>query len=335
MSSTTARTKVALVDLDGQPVPDWVPKKLQDAGLDLTIRQCNTREEIAKHAADAEIIWLFGGHRVLHGGTLDVLPKCRGIVRTGSGTDNIPVEEATKRGIPVSNTPAVMADAVADHVVTLLLSVVRKFPKLDRLMREGVFDQHLGKPLNTIQGKTFGLVGFGHIARQVQHKLRGFDMQWLVYDPHISAEAITSLGARPASLDEVFSESDFVSLHTPLLPSTRKLIGEPQFRRMKRTAVFINAARGPVVDEAALIRALQEGWIAGAGLDCFEEEPPSRDNPLLKMENVVLTPHSASQTAAGFEPRWHASVDSVIALANHRWPASCVNRDVKPKQPLT
>jgi D-3-phosphoglycerate dehydrogenase len=99
--------------------------------------------------------------------------------------------------------------------------------------------------------------------------------------------------------------------------------------------VLINAARGPVVDEAALIRALQEGWIAGAGLDCFEEEPPARDNPLLKMENVVLTPHSASQTAAGFEPRWHASVDSVLALAEYRWPASCVNREVKPARPLT
>lgn len=318
--------KVALVDLDGHQCPEWVVEQLAQAGVELMVRQCNTKEELAAHAVDAEIVWLFGGSRVLHGGTLEMLPKCRAIVRTGSGTDNVPVDEATRRGIAVSNTPAVMADAVADHTITLLLSVVRKFPLLDRLLRAGVFDQRLGRPLNTIQGKTFGLVGFGHIARQVLHKLRGFDMQWLVYDPFVSADTLAVHGAEPADLDTLLSESDFVSLHTPITSDTRKLIGEPQLRRMKPTAVLINAARGPVVDEAALIRALQEGWIAGAGLDCFEEEPPSRDNPLLKMENVVLTPHSASQTAAGYEPRWRASVESVLALARGEWPASCVNR---------
>jgi D-3-phosphoglycerate dehydrogenase len=328
-------TKVALVDLDGHRCPDWVIEQLTQAGIELMVRQCNTKDEMAAHAADAEIVWLFGGNRVLHGGTFEVLPKCRAVVRTGSGTDNVPVDEATKRGIVVSNTPAVMADAVADHTITLLLSVVRKFPMLDRLMREGVFDQHLGRPLNTLQGKTFGLVGFGHIARQVLHKMRGFDMRWLVHDPFVSADTVAAHGAEPAALDTLMSESDFVSLHTPITSGTRKLIGEPQLRQMKRTAVLINAARGPVVDEAALIRALQEGWIAGAGLDCFEEEPPALDNPLLKMENVVLTPHSASQTAAGFEPRWHASVDSVLKLAEHKWPASCVNREVKPARPLT
>jgi D-3-phosphoglycerate dehydrogenase len=319
-------TKVVLVDLDGHQCPEWVIEKLTQSGIDLMVRQCNTKDEMAQYAADAEIVWLFGGNRVLHAGTLDVLPKCRAIVRTGSGTDNVPVDEATKRGIAVSNTPAVMADAVADHTITLLLSVVRKFPMLDRLMRDGVFDQHLGRPLNTIQGKTLGVVGFGHIAREVLRKMSGFDMRYLVYDPFVTADTVNAQGAESVSLDTLLSESDFVSLHTPITAATRKLIGEPQLRRMKPTAVLINAARGPVVDEAALIRALQEGWIAGAGLDCFEEEPPSRDNPLLKMENVVLTPHSASQTAAGFEPRWHASVDSVLALARHEWPASCVNR---------
>ncbi|MBL8851802.1 MAG: hypothetical protein JNG89_19150, partial [Planctomycetaceae bacterium] len=164
------------------------------------------------------------------------------------------------------------------------------------------------------------------IAKQVAHKMRGWDMRWLVYDPFVAPEAVKAIGAEPVPLDTLLSESDFISLHTPLHPGTRKLIGEPQFRRMKQTAVLINASRGPVVDEAALIRALQEGWIAGAGLDCFEEEPPSPDNPLLKMENVVLTPHSASQSAAGLEPRWQASVESVIAIAEHKWPASCVNR---------
>ncbi|MBC8091406.1 MAG: hypothetical protein H7Y15_05590 [Pseudonocardia sp.] len=188
-------TKVALVDLDGQPVPDWVPEKIRQAGLDLVIRECHSQAELLECAHDAEIIWLFGGKRILHGGSLALLPKCRAIVRTGSGTDNVPVAEATERGIVVSNTPAVLADAVADHAITLLLSVVRKFPKLDRLLREGVFDQLLGKPLNTLQGKTMGLVGFGHIAKQVAHKMRGWDMRWLVYDPFVDVAAVTAIGA--------------------------------------------------------------------------------------------------------------------------------------------
>jgi D-3-phosphoglycerate dehydrogenase len=326
--------KVALVDIDGQPVPDWVPEKIRQAGIDLLIRQCNTQAEMAEHAIDAEIVWLFGGSRVLHGGTLAMLPKCRAIVRTGSGTDNVPVAEATERGIVVSNTPAALCDAVSDHVITLLLSVVRKLPKLDRLTRAGVFDQHQGKPFNTLTGRTFGLVGFGHIAQQVMRKLRGFDMRWIVHDPFLGDEAISMQGAEPVSLETLLAESDFVSLHCPLTPGTRKLIGEPQLRRMKPTAILINTSRGPVVDEAALIRALQEGWIATAALDVFEQEPPALDNPLLKMEHVVLTPHSASQTAEGLEPRWRASVDAVLALAQFKWPPSCVNREVQPKRPL-
>jgi len=128
------------------------------------------------------------------------------------------------------------------------------------------------------------------------------------------------------SLESLLKEADFVSLHCPLTPDTRKLIGEPQLRQMKPTAILINTSRGPVVDEAALIRALQEGWIATAALDVFEQEPPAADNPLLKMEHVVVTPHSASQSAEGLEPRWRASVDSVLALAERKWPPSCVNR---------
>jgi len=326
--------KVALVDLDGQPVPDWVPQTLAQAGIDLMCRQCNTRDEMAAHANDAEIVWLFGGNRVLHGGTLEVLPKCRAIVRTGSGTDNVPIDEATRRGIVVSNTPAALSDAVSDHVITLLMSVVRRLPRLDRQVRAGGFDQLQGKPFNTLVGRTFGLVGFGHIAQQVARKLRGFDMRWLVYDPFMSADAVAMHGAEPVSLDELLSESDFVSLHCPLIPGTRKLIGAPQLRRMKPTAILINTSRGPVVDEAALIRALEEGWIATAALDVFEQEPPAPDNPLLKMEHIVVTPHSASQTAAGLEPRWRESVASVLALAQHKWPPSCVNREVEPAHPL-
>jgi phosphoglycerate dehydrogenase-like enzyme len=334
MNSNLAPVKVALVDLDGQPVPDWVAPRLDQAGVDLTIRQCNSREELAQHAAQAEIVWLFGGHRVLQG-ALDVLPRCRAIVRTGSGTDNVPVEEATARGIVVANTPAALSDAVSDHVIALLMALVRRLPQQDRSVRAGIFDQNLHRPLQSFRGRTFGLVGFGHIARDVAGKLSVFGMKWLVHDPFVKPEELTALGCQSVSLDTLLAESDFVSLHCPLLPATRHLIGETQLRRMKPTAILINASRGPVVDEPALIKALTEGWIAAAGLDVFEQEPPVKDNPLLKLDNVILTPHSASQSGDGMLPRWEASVETVIALAACRWPPSCVNRHVKPLRELT
>jgi D-3-phosphoglycerate dehydrogenase len=205
-------------------VPDWVLARLAEEGIELMIRQCNSRAELAEHARAAEIVWLFGGNRVLHGG-LEVLAKCWAIVRTGSGTDNVPVDEATARGIVVANTPAALSDAVSDHVIALLMALVRRLPGLDRAVRAGVFDQSLGRPLSSFRGRTFGLVGFGHIAREVARKLSGFEMNWLVYDPLLLADEVARHGANWAPLETLLSESDFVSLHCPLLPSTRKLIG--------------------------------------------------------------------------------------------------------------
>lgn len=329
MTKSLAPTKVVLVDLDGQSVPDWVPQTLKREGVELIIRQCYTREELAQHAADADIVWMFGGSRVLHGGSLDAVPRCWGIVRTGSGTDNVPVDEATARGIVVANTPAALSDGVSDHVIALVMALVRRLPKGDRDIRAGIFDQTLVHPLNAFGGRTFGLVGFGHIAREVARKLSGFELKWLVHDPFVKSEQLATLGIQSVSLENLLSESDYISLHCPLTPSTRHLIGEPQLRQMKPTAILINTSRGPVVDEPALVRALTEGWIAAAGLDVFEQEPPARDNPLLKLENVILTPHSAGRSGDGMEPRWRSSVEAVLALAKRRWPPSCVNRNVK------
>ena len=335
MTHTPDPVKVALVDLDGQIVPDWVPQRLEREGIELIIRQCNSREDLAEHANDADIVWLFGGSRILHGGALAVVPRCWAIVRTGSGTDNVPVEEATARGIVVANTPAALSDGVSDHVIALVMALTRRLLKLDREVRGGIFDQTLSRPLNSFCGRTFGLVGFGHIAREVARKLSGFEMNWLVHDPFLKGDDLAAQRVQSVSLETLLSESDFVSLHCPLTPSTRHLIGESQLRCMKPSAILINTSRGPVVDEPALARALTEGWIAAAGLDVFEQEPPSPDNPLLELENVILTPHSASQSGDGMEPRWRASVDTVLALARRNWPPSWVNRDVKPAANLT
>ena len=335
MRNTLDSVKVALVDLDGQIIPDWLVPTLEREGIELLIRQCNSGAELTEHAKDADIVWLFGGSRVLQGGSLATVPRCWAIVRTGSGTDNVPVEEATARGIVVANTPAALSDGVSDHVIALVMALVRRLRKADREVRSGVFDQTLVRPLNSFGGRTFGLVGFGHIAREVAQKLSGFEMNWLVHDPFVSADELAAQGFQSVPLETLLSDSDFVSLHCPLTPSTRHLIGEPELRRMKPSAILINTSRGPVVDEPALVRALTEGWLAAAGLDVFEQEPPARDNPLFQLENVLVTPHSAGLSGDGMEPRWRTSVEAVLMLAKRRWPPSCVNRHVKPAQNLS
>ncbi|MBI3838581.1 MAG: phosphoglycerate dehydrogenase [Planctomycetia bacterium] len=334
MTHATQRLKVALVYLDGQGVPGWVPESLEREGIELTIGECATRAELAQHGGDADVVWLFGGGRVLNG-NLDAIPRCWAILRTGSGTDNVPVEDATGRGIVVANTPAAHSDAVADHVIGLMFAVVRRIAALDRAVRAGRWDQVSGEPLNSIQGRTLGLVGFGHIARELARKLSGFAMKVLAYDPYVDAETMAAHAVEPVELATLLPRSDFVSLHCPLTPRTKSLIGEKELRSMKSTAVLINTSRGPVVDERALQRALAEGWIAAAGLDVIYEEPPAPDHPFFQFENVVLTPHSAGISAGGLELRWRLSIETLVALAGRRWPPSCVNPDVQPRQSLS
>jgi D-3-phosphoglycerate dehydrogenase len=328
------RFKVALAGLDGQTVPDWVPATLAQQGIDLAVRECVTDEDLLSHAADADVVWLFGGSRVLNDRNLAQLPRCGAIVRTGSGTDNVPVATATRLGIVVANTPDALTDAVSDHVIGLLFAVLRRVAVQDRAVRAGVWDRYRAWPHWTLSGRTLGLVGFGRIARSVARKLSGFAMTVLTHDPLVSAEAAAAGGARAVTLDEVLSAADVVSVHCPLTPQTRHLIDVAALGRMRPTAVLLNTARGPVIDEDALARALAEGRIAGAGLDVLEQEPPDPTNPLLRLDNVVLTPHIAAYSDEYLESCWRHSVEAVLALAAGRWPPSYVNRPDKPRWSL-
>jgi D-3-phosphoglycerate dehydrogenase len=266
----------------------------------------------------------------LLGGNLAAVPRCRAILRTGSGTDNVPVDEATQRKILVANTPAAMSDGASDHAIALLFAVTRRVAELDRAVRLGRWGKVSTQPLNAIRGKTFGAVGFGHIAREVVRKLSGFEMNVLVHAPFVDAQTIAAHGATPAGLAELLTHADYVSLHCPLTPQTRHMIGERELRQMKPTAILINTSRGPVVDETALLRALREWWIAGAGLDVLEDEPPVPENPLLELDNVVLTPRVAGYSVDGLEARWRLSVETVLDLGQGRPPRSCVNSELLP-----
>jgi D-3-phosphoglycerate dehydrogenase len=327
--------KVALVGLDGQTVPDWVAATLARENIDLVSRECLTDEDLVRCAGDSDVVWLFGGSRVVTARNLPLLRRCGAIVRTGSGTDNVPVEAATQLGIVVANTPDALSEAVSDHAVGLLFAALRQIAVQDRTVRTGVWDRSRARPRWTLRGRTLGLVGFGRIARALVRKLSGFELMALAHDPLVSAEVMAQHGARAAGLDEVLSAADVLSIHCPLTEQTRHLIDERALRRMKPTAVLLNTARGPVIDERALVQALGEGWIAAAGLDVLEQEPPDPASALLKLDNVVLTPHVAAYSDEYLESCWRLSVETVLALANGRWPRAYVNRPEKPRWSLT
>jgi len=214
------------------------------------------------------------------------------------------------------------------------MALVRVVPLKDRELREGIWER-TPLPNHHVHGQTLGLVGFGHIAQLVAKRMSGFDMTVLVHDPFVSHDDMAAKGVQSATMDELLAGSDFVSLHCPLTEQTRGLIGERELRMMKPSALLINTARGPVVQESVLVRALREGWIAGAGLDVFEEEPTPVDNPLLEMDNVVVTPHSAGISDLTSEKQWRLSVESAIAFSKGQWPRSYVNPQVSPRWELT
>jgi D-3-phosphoglycerate dehydrogenase len=245
------------------------------------------------------------------------------------------VEEATRLGIIVANTPEAVADDVAEHTIGLLLAVLHQIALHDRDVRNGIWDPRRLRPGWHLAGRTLGLVAFGHIARLVAQKMSGFGASLLAHDPYVDAKEMVRLGVRPATLADVLSQSDFVSVHCPLTKETHHLIAERELRSMKPTAVLINTSRGGTVDEAALFRALTNGWIAAAGLDVLDPEPPAPDNPLFQLPNVVITPHIAAYTDRYFANAWRDSVQVVLDLAHRRWPRWYVNHGVKPRWTLS
>ena len=327
--------KVALVGLDNQSVPDSVVTGLAEKAINLVVHECENREDLAHWAGDADVVWVFGSSRCLHGqmspDELSILPKCGAIIRTGSGTDNVPVKAATKLGIVVANTPDALNDAVSDHAIGLLFAVMRQIALQDRNVRNGIWDRTRGYPNWHLTGQTLGLVGFGRIARTVVQKLAGFQMRSLAYDPFVPPEVFAKHSVHSVSMEELFTRSDFVSVHCPLTPRTCHLIGKAEFEKMKRAAILINTSRGPVIHESALIDALKSGQIAGAGLDVFETEPLDSGNPLLQFENVVITPHLGGYSDQSLPNCWRLSMETAIDLSKGKWPRSCVNPEVQPR----
>lgn len=219
--------------------------------------------------------------------------RCRVIARYGIGVDNVDLQAAAARGIVVTNVPDYCIEEVSDHALALILACARRVVHLDRLVHTGRWDPKDALPIRRLQGQVLGLVGFGKIPRRVAAKAAGVGLLPVTFDPFVDAATCAAHGAKKVDLSTLLTEADFVSVHAPLTAQTRGLIGDAQLRRMKPTAFLINTARGPVVREAALVKALQAGWIAGAALDVVETEPLPPTHPLMTLPQVLLTPHVA------------------------------------------
>ena len=225
---------------------------------------------------------------------MDAIPTLKVVAKHGMGVDNIDVEHATEKGILVVNAPFSNLNAVAEHIVMLLISCSKRTVRMDKLTRAGQFKERNTYKTIELKGSTVGIIGMGKISRMVVKKLSGFEMNMIASDPFVKQEDLGDLPVKMVSAEEVYKNSDFVIIHTSLFPSTFHLCGAEQFKMMKNTAYVINAARGPVVDEEAMIAAINAGEIAGAGLDVFEQEPPAADNALFAQEDNVLSPHNAA-----------------------------------------
>jgi D-3-phosphoglycerate dehydrogenase len=295
-------------------------------GLDVEIVsvECRNRDEALEAIREADVV-MIGGFRV-DAGMIAAMKRARVICGFGHGFEGVDVDAATRAGILVTNAAEICHLEVANHAAALILALNRKLVQYDRAMRRGVWDRPAGRPITPLDGETLGLVGLGAIGQALARRLQPFGLRVIAYDPYVEEHPPRELGVRMiADLRALLGESDWVSVQVPLNAETRHMLGEREFRAMKRTAYFVNCCRGGVVDEAALTRALEEGWIAGAGLDVFEQEPTDPANPLLRLENVIATPHAGGESTESAALSARVASRQAAAVLRGEWPNRVVN----------
>jgi len=285
--------------------------------------------ELIKDVKDAEIV--ITGSRLITRNVIFAGDKLKGVIAYGVGFDHIDVASATEKGVYVVNTPGVNAVTVAEFAFGLMLGLGRKTPQLNASVKSGkwVRWELIGKEL---WGKTLGLVGLGRVGTYLATIGKGFGMKLLIYDPYVPGEKVVEIGGEPVSLEAVLRQSDFMVICCLLTDETKGLINEKAMRMMKPTAYLINVARGPIVDEHALIKALQEKRIAGAGLDVFEKEPPEPDNPLLKLDNVLASSHMAGLSVESTERIQLVVAEEAARMLKGEEPKFLVNKKLSRKK---
>lgn len=316
-------TKILITDY-AWPSLDIEREVLAPLDAQLVAAETGAVDELVSLAGDCDAIltcW-----KQVPPAVLDAAPRCVVVGRYGVGLDNIAVEHATELGIVVTNVPDFCVDEVSEHALALVLAHARRIVVFARQTRGGGWDNSGAGVLHRLRGQTLGLLGCGRIGGATGQKARALGMRVLA---HTRSGGPYPDGIEPAgSLDRLLEESDFISIHMPLTPESEGLIGERELRLMKESAFLVNTSRGAIVDQEALRRALAEGWIAGAGLDVLAPEPPDGDEPLLAMDNAIVTPHASFYSAESTADLQRRAAENVALVLRGELPATVVNRDV-------
>ncbi|MGD9307392.1 MAG: C-terminal binding protein [Desulfobacterales bacterium] len=320
-----AKYKVVVVSL-GYETYDYEREILKpiDAEIILSPKDCTKEEEVIEVARDADAI--FVRETPISAKVLESFERCKIVSRYGVGLDNIDLDAAKKLRIYVSNVPEYGTEDVSDHAMALLLGCIRTVLVRDKNLRKGIFESDVCDDIYRTTGKNLGIIGYGKIARAFHRKWKGFlPDRVLVYDPFVADDVIQENDAEKVDLDILLSESDFISLHTPLTPETRHFINTAAFKKMKQTAILVNTSRGGAIDTDALVNALQEGQILRAGLDVFEDEPLPKDHPLVGMDNVILTSHVAWYSKESARDLQTGAAEEILRVFSGKQPVNWVN----------
>jgi D-3-phosphoglycerate dehydrogenase len=322
-----AKAKVVLTDYVWESLD--VEKKTLEGLADLVAFKAKSMDEVLPELAGCDAM-LNTYLAPINAEVMAKMPKCKIVARYGIGVDTIDLDAATKAGIIVTNNPTYCIEEVAEHTMALLLACARKVAFYDRMVRDGRWEVPPGKPMHRMVGRTLGLVGFGNIARQVAVRGAAFGLRVLFADPNVKQGQFDAPGKK-VELAELLRDSDFVSLHPPLMPQTRKMINDAAFAQMKPGAFLINCARGPIVDTDALVRALDAKKIAGCALDTIDPEPLPNPHPLRGRDNVVIAPHAAWYSEEALVGLQAGAPSEVRRVLTGQWPMNVVNPAVRGK----
>ncbi|MFK4390742.1 D-3-phosphoglycerate dehydrogenase [Peribacillus frigoritolerans] len=312
--------KILLTDYEFEHLK-YEEEIFQESGLEINFikAQCKTEEEVMEHAKEADAI--LNQYAPISRRVIESLENTKIISRYGVGVNTIDLDAAKEKGITVANVPDYGMEEVSNHALALLLSSARKVALLNKEVKKGNWDFKVCVPIHRFDKQTVGVLGFGRIPRRFIEKVKPLGFKTAAYDPFVSATDMAAVGVQKMDLDEIIGEADYLSIHVPLIDDTYHLINEERLKQMKSNAVIINTARGPIIDEKALSNALEKGIIAGAALDVTENEPVRIDSPLLTMDNVIITPHSAWYSEeAMVELRQKAARNIVQVLKGEKTP---------------
>ena len=309
------------------PNLEYFVNRLKDLDCELVAVRDESNEVLKAELKDAVAVVLIA--RKMDAEIIGAMERCKIILTLSVGYDCVEVEAATDRLIPVCNTPAYCTDEVSNHAITLILALARKIHLIVPKSREAVWDYKYTKQIFNFRHKTLGIIGLGRVGRALVPKAKGFGMKVSAYDPYVENDIFALLGVeRKYELEDLLQEADYVSIHAPLTPETKHMIDAPALAKMKKTAIIVNTARGPIIDEGALCGALDAGTIAAAGIDVLEKEPPAADNPLLAKQNALVTPHVAWYSEESFEADMVDGMDELERVLKGKRPRFIVNPEI-------